>query len=225
MNDRRLRQLIALLIPNGLAVGVGYGGFIVDTAFASKAPQVGALAALHNAFLLVGLPIAVLGQAVGQSAFPRLAAHAAAAQWAAMRRTLLRALGAVIALAIPGMVALVVLGRPAIRILFEHGKFGASSGSLTFEVLTVYAVALPAYVGAEVLIRGLIALRDTRTPLLTNSMQLVGRGAIMALLLGSQGVLAIPIAFAVMAAVETLALAGVLLLKMQRRMSGAFVPA
>ncbi len=225
LNDRRLRQLIALLIPNGLAVGVGYGGFIVDTAFASKAPQVGALAALHNAFLLVGLPIALLGQAVGQSAFPRLAAHAAAGQWAAMRRTLLQALGAVLGLAIPGVVALLVLGRPAIRILFEHGKFGAASGSLTFEVLAVYAVALPAYVGTEVLIRGLIALRDTRTPLLTNSVQLVGRGTIMALLLGSQGVLAIPIAFAVMATVETLALAGVLLLKMQRRLSGAFVPA
>ncbi len=221
LGDRRLRQLIALLIPNGLAVGVGYGGFIVDTAFASKAPQMAALPALHNAFLLVGLPIALLGQAVGQSAFPRLAAYAAAAEWASMRRTLLRALAAVIGLAVPGVIVLILLGRPAIRILFEHGKFSGASGLLTYEVLTVYAVALPAYVATEVLIRGLIALRDTRTPLLTNSVQLVGRGAIMAALLGSRGVFAIPIAFAVMASLESLALATLLLLKMQRRIRGA----
>ena len=35
-----------------------------------------------------------------------------------------RALGAVVALAIPGVLGLVLLGRPAIRIHFEHGRFG-----------------------------------------------------------------------------------------------------
>jgi putative peptidoglycan lipid II flippase len=215
--DRHLRQVIALLIPNGLAVGVGYGGFILDTAFASRAPQSGALPALHNAFLLVALPIALLGQAVGQSAFPRLAAAAASAAWLSLRATLLRALVAVAALAVPAAAALVILGRPAIRILFEHGKFGSATGSLTFRVLVVYAVALPAYVATELLIRGLIALRDTRTPLLTNSIQVAGRGLIMAALLPSRGVLAVPIAFAFMATVETLMLGGVLLAKLHRR--------
>jgi putative peptidoglycan lipid II flippase len=221
LKDRRLGEVIRLLIPNGLAVGVGYAGFIVDTAFASKAPEAAALPAIYNAWLLVGLPIALLGQAVGQSAFPRLAAHAAALEWPQMRRTLLRALGAVIALAIPALLGLLLLSRPTIRILFEHGKFDAAAGSLTYTVLIPYALALPAYVGTEVIVRGLIALRDTRTPLLTNSLQLAGRAAIVALLLGSIGVLAIPVAFAVTASIETVALGIVLLIKLQRRMGVA----
>jgi putative peptidoglycan lipid II flippase len=215
--DRRLGEVIRLLIPNGLAVGVGYAGFILDTAFASKAPETAALPAIYNAWLLVGLPIALLGQAVGQSAFPRLAAHAAALEWSQMRRTLLRALGAVVALAIPALLGLILLGRLTIRILFEHGEFGVAAGSLTYAVLIPYAVALPAYVSTEVITRGLIALRDTRTPLLTNSAQLAGRAAIITLLLGSVGVLAIPIAFAVTASVETVALGIVLLVRMKRR--------
>ena len=77
--DRRLREVVRLLIPNGFSVGVNYAGFSVDTAFASKASEDAALPAIQNAFLLVGLPIALLGQAVGQAAFPRLAAHAAQA--------------------------------------------------------------------------------------------------------------------------------------------------
>lgn len=214
----RLREVVRLLIPNGLAVGVNYAGFILDTAYATKAPQQAGLAALHNAWLLVGLPIALLGQAVGQSAFPRLAAAAAAGEWLRMRRTLLQALAAVVALAVPALLALVFLGRLTIRVLFERGKFDAIAGALTYEVLVAYAVALPAYVCTEVITRGLIALHDTRTPLFTNTLQLVGRAAIITLLLGALGIVAIPVAFAVSASLETLALGTVLLLKVQHRL-------
>ena len=220
LRDRRLREVIRLLIPNGLAVGVTYIGYIVDTAFASAAPERAALPAIHNAWLLVGLPIALLGQAVGQAAFPRLAAHAAALEWGPLRRTLGQSLAAVLVLAVPALLVLIYLGHPVIRILFVHGQFHAAAGTLTYAVLTPYAIALPAYVATEVLTRGLIALRDTRTPLATNTVQLFGRTAIMALLIGRVGVVAIPIAFAVMAAVESGALGIVLLLKVQRRMSG-----
>jgi putative peptidoglycan lipid II flippase len=169
--------------------------------------------------LLVGLPIALLGQAVGQSAFPRIAAHAARLDWAKLRRTVLGAVGAAVALAVPALLALIFLGRPIIRILFVHGKFDTAAGALTYGVLTVYAIALPAYVGTKVLTRGLIALRDTRTPLLTNSAQVGGRAVLMALLLGRLGVVAIPAGLGVMATLETLLLAMVLLVKLQRRLN------
>jgi putative peptidoglycan lipid II flippase len=224
LDDARLREVIHLLIPNGLAVGVLYTGFIIDTAFASQARESAALPALQNAFMLVGLPIALLGQAVGQSAFPRLAAAAAGGEWQALQRTLRRTFGAVIVLAIPTVLVLVFLGRTVIRILFEHGKYGAGASDLTYQVLVAYSIALPAYVATEVVTRGLISLRDTRTPLLTNTMQILGRAAIMFLFIGSAGVLAIPRAFAVMATVETLVLGCVLLLKLRARIASPQSP-
>jgi len=99
-----------------------------------------------------------------------------------MRRTLLRSLGAVLVLALPALLALLALGRPAIRLLFEHGRFNAAAGALTYAVLVPYAVGLPAYVCTEVISRGLIALEDTRTPLITNSLQLAGRVVVITLL-------------------------------------------
>jgi putative peptidoglycan lipid II flippase len=221
LSDPRLREVARLLIPNGLAVGVGYAGFILDTAFASGAKEDAALPAIQNAWLLVGLPIALLGQAVGQAAFPRLAAYAAELDWPRMRRTLIQALAAVVALAVPALLGLVILGRIVVRILFEHGEFGADAGELTNDVLFAYAVALPAYVATEVVTRGLIALSDTRTPLITNALQLGGRAAIIALLLGDVGVVAIPIAFAVTASVETAILATILAVKLRRVSSAA----
>lgn len=219
--NRRLREVIRLLIPNGISVAVNYSGFIVDTAFASRAPEVAGLPALYNAWLLVGLPVALLGQAVGQAAFPRLAANADAGDWKLMRRTLIISLGAVIALAVPAMAALIFLGRPVIQFLFERGKFDAGAGDLTYNVLVAYAIALPAYVGTEVITRGLIALRDTRTPLATNVAQLAGRTGIMAFFVAQYGIVTIPLALAVTASLETVTLGTVLYLKLAQRMRPA----
>src|SRR6185503_10496211 len=145
LTNDRLREVVRLLIPNGLSVSVNYAGFIVDTAFATRASDPAGLAAIYNAFLLVGLPIALLGQAVGQASFPRLAAQAEAGRWAEMRRILLRSLAGAIALALPAVGALLLLGRPTIRVLFEHGEFSSAAGNLTYSVLVAYAIALPAY--------------------------------------------------------------------------------
>lgn len=217
--DRRLREVIRLLIPNGLSVGVNYSGFIVDTSFATRAPETAGLAALYNAFLLVGLPIALLGQAVGQAAFPRLTAQAEAGDWRRMRRTQVLSLASAAGLAVLAVAGLVLLGRPVIRFLFERGAFDAAAGDLTYRVLVIYAVALPAYVATEVITRGLIALRDTRTPLLTNTGQLVGRILFISLTINRLGVIAIPVAFALTSVLETLALGAALWIKLNRRVS------
>jgi len=110
-----------------------------------------------------------------------------------------------------------LLGRTIVHILFERGRFDAAAGALTYQVLVAYAVALPAYVATEVITRGLIALDDTRTPLFTNTPQPAGRAALLALLIGQVGILAIPIAFAITATAETLLLGIVLLRKLRRR--------
>jgi putative peptidoglycan lipid II flippase len=224
-NDARLREVIRLLIPNGLAVGILYAGSIADTSFASLAPEKASLPAINSAWLMVGLPIALFGQAVGQSAFPRLAAAADAADWGKLGGTLLRALGSVVVLSIPAVGFLVLLGRACIRVLFEHGRFDAAAGTLTYEVLVAYSVALPAYVATEVISRGLIALRDTRTPLMTNTLQIAGRIALMAALVGQVGVLAIPVALAVAATAETVILGVVLWVTLRRRRNLVLAPA
>lgn len=215
--NQRLGEVVRLLIPNGLSVSVNYAGFIVDTSFATRASDPAGLAAIYNAFLLVGLPIALLGQAIGQATFPRLAAQAEAENWGEMRRVLLRSLGASIGLALPAVGALLLLGRPTIRILFERGEFTSAAGDLTFSVLVAYAIALPAYVATEVITRGLISLRDTRTPLFTNSGQLIARILLISLLLPRMDVVAIPAAFAISATLETLTLATVLFQKLRSK--------
>jgi putative peptidoglycan lipid II flippase len=216
-----LHAVIQLLVPGGLSSGVNYAGGIVDTAFASTVRTVGALPALHNAWLMTGVPVRLLGVAIGQAVFPRIAAHAVDGEWGAMRRTLLRSLGVALALAAAVTVGLLLAGRLIIWALFEHGQFDAAAGTLTYRVLAVFALSIPASTATEILTRGLVSLYDTRTPLITNCAQLLGRMALIPLLLPALDVIAIPLAFTLTASLEALALGGILAVKVRRRMGGA----
>ncbi len=217
--DRRLFEVVTLLVPYSLSVLVNYTGSIIDTSAASIAREAGSLPAIYNANLLIGLPLRLLGMAVSQSVFPRLAAHAAAKDWHRMRKLMWRGAAVGIGLAVPAAVAMAVFGRPMIQLLFERGRFDALSGDLTYAVLVAYVIGLPAYIGTEILTRGFVALYDTRTPLLTNVLQVLGRLAFLALLLEPLGAIAIPLAFAVTSIRETLILAGILWFKLQKKVS------
>lgn len=214
--DLRLRGLLTR------EFSVAEASFILMASFFTSALLGAVRQVLFNAQFGVGmeanayyaafrLPDTLLGQAVGQAAFPRLVAQAEQGEWGALRRTLWRSFAVAVALAVLALVSLYGLGRSAIQVLFKRGEFTAAAGDLTFQLLLAYAVALPAYVGTAVITRGLLALRDTRTPLLTNMVQLLGRGAFMAYFVQRIGVIAIPAALAITVTVETLVLAGVLL--------------
>lgn len=216
LRDARLRQLFRLLAPNGLSSGVNYAGGIVDTAFASLAREAGALPALFNAGLLMGVPLRLIGVALAQAAFPRIAAYAARNDLVRMRRSLVTTLASSIILAVAAALTLALIGRALVRLLFERGRFDAAAGDLTTLLLGVYIAGLPMYVATEVLTRGLIALHDTQTPLVTNCAQLAGRGVLIWVWIEPWGVVAIPAAFAITSALETVALGAALAWRMRR---------
>ncbi|ABU56751.1 murein biosynthesis integral membrane protein MurJ [Roseiflexus castenholzii] len=217
LRDARLRQLFRLLAPNGLSSGVNYAGGIVDTAFASLAREAGALPALFNAGLLMGVPLRLIGVALAQAAFPRIAAYAARNDRKRLRRTLLAALAGSMTLAVAAALTLALIGRALVRLLFERGRFDAAASDLTTLLLGVYIAGLPMYVATEVLTRGLIALHDTQTPLVTNCAQLAGRGVLIWVWIEPWGVVAIPAAFAITSVLETVALGAALAWRMRRR--------
>lgn len=205
--DRDLGAVLRLLGPNALSSVVNYAGGIADISFASMAGRAAAVGALHNANLLIGFPVRLLGMAIGQGALPQLALYGMRGDYAAMRRIVWQALLVACSGAVLAAVALIALGRPVIRLAFERGAFDAAAGDLTYSLLAMFAVGLPFYVATEVLARALIARLDTRTPLLGNVIQLVLRIAIMASFFADLGPLVVPLAFVISSAVETLLLA------------------
>jgi putative peptidoglycan lipid II flippase len=95
---------------------------------------------------------------------PTMSHQLAAGQMDEMKRTFGFALRIVSFITIPAAVGLVLLRRPIIQVLFQHGRFVAESTSLTANALMYYAVGLPAFAAIKLISPMYYSAKDTATP-------------------------------------------------------------
>jgi putative peptidoglycan lipid II flippase len=69
-----------------------------------------------------------------------------------------------LALSVPAAVALIVVPRPIVAVLFGHGRFDPASVVRSSQSLAAFAIGLPAFVLVKVLSPGFFARHDTATP-------------------------------------------------------------
>jgi len=216
-----LHEILGLLIPNLIAVGIGSIGAIFDTALASYLPDKASIPAIANAYMLFGLPSVLLAQAVSQSLLPQITLHATFGRYMRMSLTIVKIVGGAVLLCIPAAIMLYVLGKPAIYILFEHGNFTAHSSALTSMALFGYAVGLPGLTADALLVTCFYALTDARTPLFTGMVALAVRIALLLLLLhlltGRYTILAIPLAASIAGTFDATCLSLILFARLRRK--------
>lgn len=205
-----LKDVMHLLLPNILAVGIAASGSILETSFASYLPDKGSIPALHNASLLFALPLTLVGQVVGQALLPHLTTQATHGRYVRMSQTLLNIVGMALAISLPATLLLYIGGQPAIHLLFQHGSFDAHSTMLTSLALLGYAVGLPGLTASALLILSFYALKDARTPLMTNIVTLIVRISLILFLLrvlsGTATIMALPLAASITGTGEALVL-------------------
>jgi putative peptidoglycan lipid II flippase len=160
-----LRQVVKLMGPRILTVGVIQVNFIVIFNLASRLGE-GSVSALDYGWDLMQMPQTIIGSAIGIVLFPTMSELAAQGDLAGLRRTMAQALRIILALAVPAMVGLMVLGRPLIQVMFERGEFGPDSTAAVYQSLQFWALALVAHSALEVVNRLFYAQKDTTTPLL-----------------------------------------------------------
>ena len=158
-----LRRLVTLMIPVAVGLSANQGYVLIDRVLASTLAP-GSLSALNYAQMVMLVPVALFVTALGTAAYPTLTRQAAAARLDELRHTLLRVLRATFLIIIPAAVALGVLARPTVVLLFQRGAFDAAATAMTATALGCYAVGLAGQAGVVVLTRAFYALEDMRTP-------------------------------------------------------------
>ncbi|MFA7250302.1 MAG: murein biosynthesis integral membrane protein MurJ [Dehalococcoidia bacterium] len=158
-----VRDVLALMGPRVVGLAAAQVNFLAVIFFASFVSDE-AISAMNYAFLMMMLPVGVIGMAISTAVFPTLAQHAAARETMLLRDALTHALRTIMLLAIPASAALILLAGPAVRVLLERGAFDRQSAELVVSALVVYGVGIFAHSGVEILSRGFYALADTRTP-------------------------------------------------------------
>jgi putative peptidoglycan lipid II flippase len=172
LRDPSVREVGRLMLPRVVGLAAVQINFLVNTILASGLVP-GSLTAINFAWLLMLLPQGVFAQSVATAAFPTFSTQAAKGQIAGMRNTLAATLRAILYLALPAAVGLIVLRRPLVQLIFQRGAFTETSTEMVAWALAFFSLGLPAHAVVEVVVRAFYALHDTKTPVM------VGIGAMV----------------------------------------------
>jgi len=214
LRDRGLRRVFGLMGAAVVGLSATQVNIVVNTFFASRV--VGANTWLQCAFRLMQLPLGVFAVAVATVAGAGVAQRAADRDMAAVRATVGAALRLVAFLNVPSAVGLVVLARPIISLVYQHGRFGAADTEATARALLWYAAGLYAYSGVKVLAPAFYALGAARVPALASWASMLANVALNALLFPLLGFEGVALGTALAATVNL----GVLLLAWRRAHGG-----
>jgi putative peptidoglycan lipid II flippase len=154
--------------PAVIAASAVQVNVMVNGRFASELPGDGPVSWLGYAFRLMQLPLGMFGVAIGTLTLPLISRSAAAGNMEEFRATLSRGMRLAFLLTIPSSVGLILLARPIISLLYEHGRFSAESTVQTAAALQLYALGLAAYSGIKVLAPAFYALDQRNTPMLVS---------------------------------------------------------
>jgi putative peptidoglycan lipid II flippase len=166
--DPVLRRVAVLMAPRVVDLFMARASIDWINANLGSGLGEGRVSALRYAFQLMNTPWTLIGTAIGIAVFPTMAVLAAQADVKSQRQALSGALRAILTLALPAGIALLVLGRPVIGLLFEGGEFTTESTELVYFALQFYVVALISQSVLEVVVRAFAAQQDTLTPLLVS---------------------------------------------------------
>lgn len=160
-----IRKLFRLMVPGVIGAGVVQINLFADVIIASFLPS-GAVSHLYYADRLNQLPLGTVGIAIGTALLPMLSKAVSSENKDDIQTLFNRALEACFIFALPAALALGLAAEPIIRGLFRQGAFTAADAIVTAQVLTGYAIGLPAYIAGKVLSTVCYARQDTKTPVI-----------------------------------------------------------
>ena len=161
--DDGFRKIFRLLIPRTLGLGAFSAGSAVINALASTM-AVGSITAFNFANNLQFVPISVLGISVATVVFPKLSFHAAGNEKDFFLGKLKKALRWAFLMVAPLSLAMFVLRREIIGLIFTGGAFGGRNAELTASVLGIFMLGVIGHSLVPVMTRAFYALQNTKIP-------------------------------------------------------------
>jgi len=197
INDR-MKKFFTLFIPGIVGSGVIQLNIIIGTVIASLLP-IGAISHIYYADRLNQLPLAIFGIAMGIVLLPSLSKAMKQNDQKEIHATQNRSLEFCLIISIPSAVGLYILSKPIIYILFERGAFVSEDTLYTAQVLSMFALGLPAYILIKVLVTCFFAREDTKTPLYVSIISVLANIILSLILIQSMREIGIALATAISA--------------------------
>jgi putative peptidoglycan lipid II flippase len=210
LRDPAVKQVLVLMLPVTLAIGLINFNAVVNTFFAARFvdPEL-APSAIDAAFRIYMLPQGMFSVAVTTVLFPRLSRLAAREDFEGFKATVSLGLRQIGFLLLPAGAVSAVLAEPIVRLLYERGEFSPDQTPVVAGALAAFSLGL-AFNGTMLMLnRSFFSLQSAWVPTAVALGNLVVN-AVLAALLYRVGVWGIPLATSLVNIAGTLALLAVL---------------
>jgi putative peptidoglycan lipid II flippase len=170
--DPVVKRVIQQMIPGMLGIAAFQFNVVTTVALAWLMDPV-IVASYDYAVRLMEFPQGIFGVSLATYLLPTLAGLAAEKKFPEFRSTYKQALSYLIFGNLLASILLVVLAKPMVRLLFQHGNFDALSTHRAAFALACLGPGLLAFSMVNITARAFYALGDTQTPMKISSFCLV----------------------------------------------------
>jgi putative peptidoglycan lipid II flippase len=200
--DERVRQVLVLMLPITLSLGLINFNLFINSALGSTVSEA-VPRAIDAAFRLYMLPQGMFSVAVATVLFPALARLATRRDFDGLRKLTGTGTRQIFLLLIPAAACTLVLAEPITRLVYERGEFGPDSTDIVAEALFWFSFSMP-FAGVNLLLtRTFFSLQRPWLPTGLGAATLVINIVVALVLLGPFGTGGIVFATAVASAAMT----------------------
>jgi putative peptidoglycan lipid II flippase len=218
--DPRVRQVLALMLPITLSLGLINFNLFINSALGSTVSDA-VPRAIDAAFRLYMLPQGMFSVAVATVLFPALARLATRRDFDGLRELTGTGTRQIFLLLIPAAACTLVLAEPITRLVYERGAFGPGSTDIVAEALFWFSFSLP-FAGVNLLLtRTFFSLQRPWLPTVLGAATLLVNLVVALALVGPFGIGGIVVATAVASAAMTAGQAYYLRRELGGRLEGA----
>lgn len=170
--DKDVREMIALMWPRSVALGLTRISDMINIALASIA-ALGSIVAFNFAQVLQYVPTALFAASIAQAALPSLSIEFNAKRKDQFKRIFIQSFHQILFLILPAAAILAILRIPVVRLVFGAREFPWEITVLTGRTLIAFSVGIAAQSLSLLLTRSFYAIRDSSTPVRVNLVSVI----------------------------------------------------
>ncbi|OGL42308.1 MAG: murein biosynthesis integral membrane protein MurJ [Candidatus Schekmanbacteria bacterium GWA2_38_11] len=172
-----IKEMLKLIIPVSLSLGIINFNVFVDTIFASYLGP-NRLAAIDSAFRIFHLPMGIFAITIGTVLFPLFSTLIAKKDFANFKPTLMNGISQIFFITVPVSAMFIVLSRQIVKIIYQRGQFGSEDTSLVAWALVFFSFGIP-FASANTLVnRGFYSLKKNWIPLYVGGINLISNAVL-----------------------------------------------
>ena len=170
--DPAMKEILVLILPVVIGVGVSQVSAIIDKSLASTLGT-NVVASFSYATKLYEFVQALFITSILSVVYPKMSKLLVGDNIDAFKVSLRKTINIIVLLLVPIAIGASILAVPIVKVLLQRGQFTYDDTIMTANILKFYTIGIIAFAVRDVMTRGFYSLHDSKTPMVNGIVSIV----------------------------------------------------